>query len=378
MKKTFKRMDKPLFFSTVVLCVIGLIMIFSSSSVSAVLRYSTSTYHFFIKQLIFLLFGFAVGIFFVLRHPIKKYKKFSIVYFLGVMISLIALFSYGSIINSANSWFALGPITIQPSEFAKSAIILYIAFFFDTNIASKERFFYLRPLIACFVIVGLIFIQPDLGTAAIVGLLIYMVFMSLPLSKKDKDIKMFKIVGTSLIGLVVLVMIFGGGFLNSEQASRLTYKNPCSRYIEKTGYQVCNGMIAMNNGGLFGVGLGRSSQKRMYLPDDHTDFIFPIIVEELGAVVGVAIILLYVFIMFRLLRISKNATTLAGSVIAFGTASVIILHLLINFGGILALIPMTGVPVPLLSYGGSVTLNILFLLFLSLRVSVETSKSKEI
>ena len=378
MKKTFKRMDKPLFFSTVVLCVIGLIMIFSSSSVSAVLRYSTSTYHFFIKQLIFLLFGFAVGIFFVLRHPIKKYKKFSIVYFLGVMISLIALFSYGSIINSANSWFALGPITIQPSEFAKSAIILYVAFFFDANIASKERFFYLRPLIACFVIVGLIFIQPDLGTAAIVGLLIYMVFMSLPLSKKDKDIKMFKIAGTSLIGLVVLVMIFGGGFLNSEQASRLTYKNPCSRYIEKTGYQVCNGMIAMNNGGLFGVGLGRSSQKRMYLPDDHTDFIFPIIVEELGAVAGVAIILLYVFIMFRLLRISKNATTLAGSVIAFGTASVIMLHLLINFGGILALIPMTGVPVPLLSYGGSVTLNILFLLFLSLRVSVETSKSKEI
>ena len=378
MKKTFKRMDKPLFFSTVVLCVIGLIMIFSSSSVSAVLRYSTSTYHFFAKQLVFLLFGFAVGIFFILRHPIKKYKKFSIVYFLGVMISLIALFSYGSIINSANSWFALGPITIQPSEFAKSAIILYVAFFFDANIASKERFFYLRPLIACFVIVGLIFIQPDLGTAAIVGLLIYMVFMSLPLSKKDKDIKMFKIAGTSLIGLVVLVMIFGGGFLNSEQASRLTYKNPCSRYIEKTGYQVCNGMIAMNNGGLFGVGLGRSSQKRMYLPDDHTDFIFPIIVEELGAVVGVAIILLYVFIMFRLLRISKNATTLAGSVISFGTASVIMLHLLINFGGILALIPMTGVPVPLLSYGGSVTLNILFLIFLSLRVSVETSKSKEI
>ena len=353
-------------------------MIFSSSSVSAVLRYSTNTYHFFIKQLVFLLFGFIVGIFFILRHPIKKYKRFSVGYFLLVTISLIALFSYGSIINSANSWFALGPITVQPSEFAKSAIILYIAFFFEVNMKSKVRFFYLRPLIACFVIVGLIFIQPDLGTAAIIGLLIYMLFMSLPFSKKDQDIKWFKIGGTSLILLVVLVMIFGGGFLNSEQTSRLTYKNPCSRYIEKTGYQVCNGMIAMNNGGLFGVGLGKSSQKRMYLPDDHTDFIFPIIVEELGAVTGFIIIALYLFIMFRLIVIAKNATSLAGSIIAFGTAAVIMLHLLINFGGILALIPMTGVPVPLLSYGGSVTLNMLFLLFLSLRVSVETSKSREV
>lgn len=377
MKNTFRRMDKPLFFSVLVLCILGLIMIFSSSSVSAVLRYYTSTYHFFIKQLIFLVFSFGVGLLFILRYPIKNYKKFSVLYFIGVTISLIALFSYGSIINSANSWFALGPITIQPSEFAKSAIILYLAFFFDRNIKSKRRFFYLRPMIASLIVVGLVFIQPDLGTAAIIGLLIYMIFMAVPFSKKDSDIKKFKIAGTSLIVLVVLVMIFGGGFLNSEQTDRLTYKNPCSRYIEKTGYQVCNGIIAMNNGGLFGVGLGKSTQKRMYLPDDHTDFIFPIIVEELGAVVGVAIVLLYLFIMFRLLKISKNATSLAGSIIAYGTAIVLCLHILINFGGILALIPMTGVPVPLLSYGGSVTINILFLLFLSLRVSVETSKARD-
>ena len=350
-------------------------MIFSSSSVSAILRYYTSTYHFFIKQLLFLIFSFTLGIFFVLRYPIKNYKRLSVAYFLLVTISLVALFSYGSIINNANSWFALGPITIQPSEFAKSAVILYLAFFFDRNIKSQKRFYYVRPLIASMVVVILIVIQPDMGTAAIIGLLIYMIYMAIPFPKKDEDIKKFKIAGTSLIILVVLVMLFGGAFLNSEQASRLNFRNPCSRYIDKTGYQVCNGIIAMNNGGILGVGLGKSTQKRMYLPDDHTDFIFPIIVEELGAVVGVAIVLLYGFIMFRLLKIAKNSTSLAGSIISYGTAVVLCLHILINFGGILALIPLTGVPVPLLSYGGSVTINMLFLLFLSLRVSVETSKA---
>ena len=239
-------MDKPLFFATIILCIIGLVMVFSSSSISAVLRYETSPYHFFTRQLLFMLVTFALGIGLIIKIPIKKYKKIYSLVLIGVVAMLGLLIVYGSIINGARSWFALGPITIQPSEFAKTATILYIGCFFDSHINSDVRFYYVRPLIASLVVVALVFIQPDLGTAAIIGLLIYMIFMVVPFDKNDKDIKMFKIVGTSLIGAVVLLMLFGGNLLNSEQADRLTYKNPCSRYIEKTGYQVCNGMIAMN------------------------------------------------------------------------------------------------------------------------------------
>ena len=170
-------------------------------------------------------------------------------------------------------------------------------------------------------------------------------------------------------------MIFFGELLNSELSSRLTYKKPCTSFSLKTGYQVCNGMIAINNGGLFGVGLGNSTQKYLYLPEAHTDFIFPIIVEELGSIAGAGVLLLYLFILFRLIRISKYAKDLTGSMIAFGSAITILLHLIVNLGGILALIPLTGVPLPLLSYGGSITLNTLIMLLLSLRVLVEGNKS---
>lgn len=226
-------------------------------------------------------------------------------------------------------------------------------------------------------VTGLIFIQPDLGTTAIMGLLVFFIFMAVPFNKDDKDVKIVRILGVCGIILVAAFMMFGGKFLNSEQTSRLNYRAPCTRPADKTGYQVCNGMIAINNGGLFGVGLGNSTQKYLYLPEAHTDFIFPIIVEELGSVAGAGIILLYAFILFRCLKIAKGARDLTGSLIAYGTFVTILLHLIVNFGGILALMPLTGVPVPLLSYGGSVTLNTLILIFLTLRVSYEGNKAKE-
>ncbi len=379
MGKILKKMDKPLFFVTLILCIIGLVMVFSASSISAVLQYKVSTYHFFKKQLIAMVGGFIVGIFFLLRFPISKYKYLSSLMMLGITVALAGLFFYGTLTNSVYSWYNLGLFSLQPSEFAKTVIIIYLACYFGKNINCERRFFFLRPVIACAVVAGLIFLQPDLGTAAIIGLSVFMIFMAVPFSKKDKDVKIFKIIGTIGIVAVAGVMLFGGELLNKEQASRLTYRAPCSRYKDKTGYQVCNGMIAMNNGGLFGVGLGNSTQKYLYLPEAHTDFIFPIVVEELGSVASVGIILLYVYMLYRILKIAKNAKDLTGSLIAYGTFTVILLHLIVNFGGILALIPLTGVPIPLMSYGGSVTLNTLIMIFLTLRVSVEReSKSKQI
>lgn len=377
MKDVFKKIDKPLLFAVVLLCIIGLIMVFSASNISSLLQYKVTSYYFFKKQLIVMVAGFAFGIIFLLNFPTSKYHYLKSLMMIGIIGLLGGLFIYGTITNSARSWYNLGLFSLQPSEFAKTVIIIYLACYFGQNIDCDRRFFFLRPIIACAIVAGLIFLQPDLGTTAIISLAVYLIFMAVPFHKDDKDVRIFRIIGTCGVVAVAAFMMFGGKLLNSEQASRLNFRAPCTRPADKTGYQVCNGMIAINNGGLFGVGLGNSTQKYLYLPEAHTDFIFPIIVEELGSIAGTGIILLYAFILFRCLKIAKGARDLTGSLIAYGTFIVILLHLLVNFGGILALIPLTGVPVPLLSYGGSITLNTLIMIFLTLRVSYEGNKAKE-
>lgn len=377
MKKKILYIDKPLLFSTIILTVIGLVMIYSASSVAAVLQYKVNPDYFFKKQLLVVIVSFLFGIFIVLRFPIKKFHKLKSLMMIAILVALACLFPYGTVTNSARSWYNLGFFSFQPSEFAKSIIIIYLACYFGKNISSYKRFFFLRPIIASAVATILIFLQPDLGTAAIIALIVFFMFMAVPFSKQDKDVKIFKIIGLVGISLVALVMLFGGELLNSEQLSRLTYREPCTRYNEKTGYQVCNGMIAINNGGLFGVGLGNSTQKYLYLPEGHTDFIFPIIVEELGSIAGSIIILLYLFIIYRLLKIARNSKDLTNSLITYGVAIMFILHIIINIGGILALIPLTGVPLPLLSYGGSITINTLVMIFVALRVSIENNKSEK-
>ena len=176
---------------------------------------------------------------------------------------------------------------------------------------------------------------------------------------------------------LVLFVALSGNLLTKEQADRLNFKSPCTRYTEKTGYQVCNGFIAISNGGLFGKGLGNSTQKYLYLPEAHTDFIFPIIVEEIGVLGASIVILMYILLLFRLLKISRESSTIRGTIIAYGTFCYIILHLAVNFLGILALIPLTGVPVPFLSYGGSFLMNVLFLMFVNERIAIETNINKE-
>ena len=177
-------------------------------------------------------------------------------------------------------------------------------------------------------------------------------------------------IGIALLG--ILLVYSGKELINSVQMSRFEFRNPCSRYTEKTGYQVCNGFIAIHNGGLFGLGLGNSTQKYLYLPEAHTDFIFPILIEELGLIAGIIVIIGYGFLLYRILKIASSADNPRGAILAYGTFLMIFIHLLINFMGILALIPLTGVPVPFLSYGGSSTINVLLMTFVVQRVAIDT------
>ena len=374
MKTLNRKLDMPLLLITTILVIFGLVMIFSASSISSVLQYNVSEYYFFVRQLIFIIVGYLAGVV-ILKIPLRKYKFIYKILMIGIIVALVGLFIWGSITNNAQSWYKLGPISIQPSEFAKTIIVVFLAFHYATHKYQKHDYDFVIPIVIALIPVLLIFFQPDLGTAAIIGITIFFIFMSLPFGK-NHVYRSLKIMATCGIIVVASLLLFGGNLLNEEQTSRLTYQDPCTRYTEKTGYQVCNGMIAMNNGGLFGVGLGNSTQKYLYLPESHTDFIFPIIVEELGVLVGILIIILYVILLFRLLKIAKGAHNIAGSIIAYGTFLIILIHIFVNFLGILALIPLTGVPVPFLSYGGSFTLNLIILIFLCERVAIESNEQK--
>lgn len=377
MKKMLSKMDKPLLFFTILYSVFGLIMILSASSVSAVLRYHVSTYYFFIRQLLFIIVSFAIGIV-ILKLPTSKYKYFTPFLVLGILAALAGLFIYGRISNGAQSWYKIGFFNLQPTEFAKSIIIIYMAVFYDRILKKKNTnvYNYLIPIAVAIVMFLLICMQPDFGGAVILAGITFLIFIILPI-EKNSFTRLLKFLGIALIIGGIVFINSGNDFFNETQMARFKFKEPCKRYKEDTGYQVCNGFIAMHNGGLFGVGLGNSTQKYLYLPEAHTDFIFAIIVEELGLIFGILVILGYLYILYRILRVAKKSYTLRGSILAYGTFALIFMHLLINFLGSLAVIPLTGVPLPLLSYGGSFTINIIVMLFVVQRVSIENNIAKE-
>ena len=377
MRKLFSKMDIPLFILTIFFVVVGLVMIYSASSISSVVRYGYAPYHFFIRQAIFVSVSLIVGIFIIIKLPTRTYGFLAWPALIAVILALVFLFINGRMTNNAISWYDLGFFSLQPSEFAKSILIIFSAIYYNKLHYRKVKniYAYLVPLAFGIIIACLVAMQPDLGSAAIIGGIVFLTFISIPMVQNNM-IRVIKVLVIGVVIAAIIVLYSGSDLLNSMQMDRLTFRNPCSRYTEVTGYQVCNGFIAINNGGLFGVGLGNSTQKYLYLPESHTDFIFPIIVEELGLIFGIILILGYAWMLFRILKIAKASENLRCSVLAYGTFWFLTLHILINLLGILALIPLTGVPLPLLSYGGSFTVNVIVMLFIVQRVNIENKINK--
>ena len=374
MKKLLSKLDKPLLVVTFIFFIFGLIMILSASSMESYMRYNYSPYHYFLRHAIFLVLGFILFCFIII-FPTKNYKKLDI-FIIGVIIlALIGLPFLGHNAKNAVSWYKIGPITIQPSEFAKVALIIYLSSYYEKN---KERldnqWNIIKPIIVAFIIIGLVIIQPDMGTSVIIGLITLMMFYGVPISKKNRSIfnKIF------LGGILVVVLVFittGGKILQSYQLDRLNFLDPCERYQDKTGYQLCNGFIAFKNGGLKGQGLGASTQKYLYLPESYTDFIFPIVVGEWGLIVGLVILCAYAFVLFRIIQISRRASNLRGSLICYGVFAYLLTHIIVNLFGVMGMIPLTGVPLPFLSYGGSYTICLMIAMGLVQRVAIESKKN---
>lgn len=375
MKKIFSKLDKPLLISVILFFVFGLIMILSASSMESYMRYDYSPYHYFFRELIFLIVGMFAFLF-VIIFPTKNYKKLSLFLMIVMTMALIGLLMYGHVANSAVSWYKIGPVTIQPSEFAKLAIIIYLAVYYEKNRDELDvQWNIIKPILFIVIIVALVAIQPDMGTAMIMMFITLIVFYGVPINKKNRSMFNKIFIGGFIIVLLVLVT-YGSKLLQSYQLERFNFLDPCERYQDDSGYQLCNSFIAFKNGGIKGQGLGDSIQKYLYLPESYTDFIYPIIVEEWGLVVGIVILFGYMFILFRIIRISRRATNLRNSLICYGVFAYLLTHIMVNLMGVMGLIPLTGVPLPFLSYGGSYAICLMISIGLVERVAIENYKNE--
>lgn len=369
MVRIFNKMDKTLLLLSIFMFVFGLFMIFDASSMRSFLEYGSNTKYFF-KQLIILIASAIMSIM-IMKIPLKRYNKLiHIISFVLIFMMCILLIT-GDKTNGTKSWFYIGKFGVQPSEFAKVVIILFTAVYYNINAKKLDNLMVaLIPPCLGAIFTGLTFLQPDGGTGLIIFLITVFLFFISPVPKKIKVNASFVGLGL-LVTMLFIMVVTGKSPLNDMQKQRFNYSKPCTRYQEDTGYQVCNGYIAINNGKIFSIEPGNSKQKYLYLPEAHTDFIFPIIVEEMGLVTGIVVILIYGVMIFRILVIAQKSYNIENSLICYGTAAYIFFHVVINLTGVLGILPLTGVPLPFLSYGGSFALSLAVALSLVQRVSIE-------
>lgn len=376
--KILKKIDVGLFIIMILLIAIGIVMIFSASNVAAIVRYKQSPLGYFIKQSIWALIAL-IGFFIILFIDSKHYKK---IVYPALLITILALFFLvikGTFINKTRGWLLLfnGKIGFQPSELFKLVYILLASIYYDQYKTKLDNPKYLIfpigwGLLGAF----LVFVQPDFGTSMVIIMLIIFLFFINPVSKSIKKIVLIFIFLIISSGLLLFSNIYKN--LSTEKQNRINTKGVCTQERFYTdGNQLCNSLIAFNNGGLFGKGLANSSQKYLYLPESHTDFIFPVIVEELGIVGGIAIIILFMVMFYRIILIAKSSYRNFQASYSYAIMFLMALHLFINIGGVSTFIPLTGIPIPFLSYGGtSLMFNVIALGFIQ-RARIETKMKKE-
>ncbi len=349
----YQKTDSVLLFAIFTLLLFGLAMIASAGIFYSQTRFGDQYY--FLKRQFF--YGVLPGllVFYVFQKiDYHKWKKFSIPFFLATLVCLILVFvpGIGIKLYGASRWINLGPISFQPAEMAKLAIIFYLAAWFENKGTRKIRDIFegLIPFLAIVALVGFLIIkQPNLGTLGVIVLIALSMFFS----SGAKLSHFLFLAAAGAIGLLALVKTA------SYRLSRfLVFLNP-DLDPRGIGYQINQALLAIGLGGIWGIGLGHSRQKYNYLPEPVGDSIFAIVGEELGLIGAISVIILFLILAFRGLGIAQKAPDEFGKLLAVGITSWIVLQAFVNVAAISGLVPLTGVPLPFLSYGGT---SIIFLL----------------
>jgi cell division protein FtsW len=331
--------------STAFLVLGGLVMVLSASSISAYAQFGDS-FVFFQRQAAYAVVGVA-ALMVTSRMRYRAWQRLAVpllVLTLG-LLTLVLHPAAGVSAYGSSRWLSLGPVTVQPSEIAKLTLVVVTAAILTWKWGRLHEAGHLAlPLLPVVLMVGaMIMLQPDLGTTLIVtGTVFLMVFAA--------GVRLRYLVATGIVGGAIgMALIFSADY---RRVRFLSFLDPWAD-ATNTGYQLVQSLIALGSGGWFGVGLGASRQKWLYVPNAHTDFIFSILGEELGLVGELAVLLAFGVLIFAGIRIATRAPDVFGRLLAAGIVSWFGLQALVNLGAVTGLLPITGVPLPFLSYGGS-------------------------
>lgn len=334
-----KRIDLFLLSSVLLLTIFGLFMIYDASSFVAFRDFSDK-YHYVKDQIFWIIFGF-LSLLFFFRFDYHRFYNLAIPILLSCLLLLVLVFvpGIGVKLLGARRWIDFRFILLQPSEFAKLALAIYLAAWFS----GKEKGRLVAFLLLIFTLLGLIILEPDMGTAAIIlfeGFMLY--FLS--------GAKVFYFIALAPIMAVIAFIV---AKIEPYRAERLSTFFNSSQNLDTSSYHIRQILIALGSGGLTGVGLGNSLQKYAYLPENATDSIFAIVAEELGFIGSLFIIGIFLVVIWRGFAIALNAKDQFGKLLAGGITAFLAAQIIVNLCAQTALLPLTGIPLPFISYGGS-------------------------
>lgn len=362
-KRELKNMEWGILITAIILCTIGIVALFSATQ--------ETEYDEFTKQIIWFVVSLIAMVIVMFIDYNLLLKASPVLY--GIFIILLIGVLFTSPINGATSWFNIGAFSFQPGEFAKVFVILFLAYtILKIQHKGQDEINRISRLPIALAVVGvpvlLIVMQPDYGTA-----LAFIVAMALMLFSAGLDKKY--IIGTILLIVIAVPLLYN--FVLPEHAKQRidVFLNPESD-PRGSGYNIIQSKIAIGSGGLTGMGLLKGNQTQLgFLYPKTTDFIYSVIGEEMGFIVAGAIILLYVYLITKCIYIAKTAKDRAGSLIAIGITGIFLFHVLENIGMVMGLLPITGVPLPFISYGGSSLITNFICIGLLLNISGKRKKT---
>ncbi|WP_188205726.1 stage V sporulation protein E [Alkalibacillus aidingensis] len=337
--------DYVLLTAIAMLLLIGLVMVYSSSSVWSDYKFDDSTFY-LKRQALFAFLGI-IGIYLTLKIPYYQWLNYSVSIYVICFILLIVVLipGIGMVRGGAQSWIGVGAFSIQPSEFMKIGMIMLFAAILPKLQREIQHFTkgFLPILLLLVIPFGLIMLQPDLGTGVV-----YVATGMLMLFIAGARVSHFAALAS--IGVIAFIgLIISAPYrINRIKAFLNPWEDPLG-----DGFQIIQSLYAVGPGGLMGLGFGNSMQKYFYLPEPQTDFIFAVIAEELGLIGGTFVLGLFLIVIWRGVLVALNTQELSASLLAFGITAMITIQVMINISVVIGLIPVTGITLPLLSYGGS-------------------------
>ncbi|EOS7871085.1 FtsW/RodA/SpoVE family cell cycle protein [Enterococcus hirae] len=380
-KKVKKRhlLNYSILIPYLILCILGLIMVYSSSSYLLLENGSSPSASFFNQSLFWGVSLVAIGLLYKMKTSVLKNQRLIMAAIAVLTILLLIVLFFGKEINGAKGWLQIAGFSLQPAEYLKIIVIWYLGLTLSKRQRSVQKDFVStvkRPLLLVLALTALVAILPDFGNATVIFLIILVLLLASGINYVYTLIVGVGGVGLSALAIWLINITHGKIFPGRLQYiyNRFAiYQNPFSDELNK-GHQLANGYYAMFNGGLFGRGLGNSIQKKGFLNEAQTDFIYAIVVEELGVIMGILILALLFFMIVRIFLVGIRSKDPFNSLLCIGIGAMFMIQIFINLGGITGVIPLTGITFPFLSQGGSSLLMLSICVGFVLNISADEKR----